>query len=374
MGLPGAHIAIIGGGPAGCAAAFALARAGWRITLFEARAFPRAKVCGEFVSPAATDLLERIVPRESLVRAGARRVDSFVIELGRRERVFRMPTPAWALSRRALDAELVARASGAGAGVIQPATVREVAYGGARVRITLSDGSALEADGVIHADGSGRHDPAGPVPCDSRLAGHKCHLRIPGGVVGVRIRACRGGYIGTIAVEDGMATCALAARRSLIRSFAGDTDAMVRSMWSGFDPSWREGPWLACGIARSGYIAPGHPRSLRIGNAAGAVDPVGGEGIGLALWSGLAAAEQLIAAGGSFAAAERSLGRMYRRRLRARRLACRAAGAALVRPWIVRGAWPTLGWPTIGAWYAMTGKPLAARSGRDPMVVACPRS
>lgn len=361
------HVVVIGAGPAGCSAAFHLARGGVRVTVIEAKVFPRVKVCGEFVSPAATGLLEQIVSSEELRLAGARTVDRFVMELGDLERAFPLPTAAWALSRRGLDVLLAAKAREAGAELIQPAAVREVRYGEAGVGIVLTDGRELAGDLVIHADGSGRHDPAGPVGADPRLVGHKCHLRMPRGIEGVRIRACAGAYLGTIAVEGGLATCALAARKELIARHGGDTDAMVRAIWPEFDAAWREGPWLACGVQRSRYVKPGHWRSLRIGNAAAAVDPVGGEGIGLALWSGTVVAGLLVGAAGpdrvSLLAVQEAIARRYWRRLRTRLPACRLAAAALMRPRVVAAAWPLLALPglTIRPWYALTGKPVSAR-------------
>src|SRR5215471_5533148 len=40
---------VIGGGPGGATAALLLARAGWNVMLAEKTAFPRSKVCGEFI-------------------------------------------------------------------------------------------------------------------------------------------------------------------------------------------------------------------------------------------------------------------------------------------------------------------------------------
>ena len=49
-------IIIIGGGPAGASAALFLEKKGYRIALLDQARFPRDKVCGEFISPAADDI------------------------------------------------------------------------------------------------------------------------------------------------------------------------------------------------------------------------------------------------------------------------------------------------------------------------------
>ena len=55
-----ADIAIVGAGPAGAAAACHFARAGFRVVLIDQQRFPRDKVCGDFVSPAALAEFERL--------------------------------------------------------------------------------------------------------------------------------------------------------------------------------------------------------------------------------------------------------------------------------------------------------------------------
>ena len=132
-----APVIVIGGGPAGAAAAFHLARAGVQVAVVESKAFPRVKVCGEYISPAATDLLEAIVPAAELVRLGARQVDQFVIEVGDRRREWRAPRAAWAVSRAVLDEALLEKASGAGATVLQPASVRGLSMARAALLLSL---------------------------------------------------------------------------------------------------------------------------------------------------------------------------------------------------------------------------------------------
>ena len=55
-----ADIAIVGAGPAGAAAACHLARRGYSVLLFDQSQFPRDKVCGDFVGPAALIELEHL--------------------------------------------------------------------------------------------------------------------------------------------------------------------------------------------------------------------------------------------------------------------------------------------------------------------------
>lgn len=377
------RVVILGAGPAGSVAAFHLARDGHHVTILERASFPRVKVCGEFISPAVTRLLEAVIAPADLLEAGARKIERFALQLGDRELSWPLPTTAWALSRATLDPFLLTRASGAGVVVVQPANVTGVEYRDDRVIVTatgMATGTAtarIDADVVLHADGSGRHDPAGPTPNDPRLIGHKCHLRLPpeaaAAMVGVRMRVGEGSYLGTISVERGMATCALVAHKELIARHRADADAMVREMWPAFEPAWRVSDWKSCGVARSRYITPGHPRSFRIGNAAAAVDPVGGEGIGLAIWSATELSGLLNGLGSGMVsgmsagpldretldAVGREFGAAYRKRLRTRLPACRLAAEACMRPRLVRAMWPLLARPgvSIGPWYRLTGKP-----------------
>ncbi|MFO0376332.1 MAG: NAD(P)/FAD-dependent oxidoreductase [bacterium] len=356
--------AIIGAGPAGAAAAVLLARAGWRTTLLESRPFPRIKVCGECISPAATPQLHRLLPPEHLRRLGAVPVSTFSLHLPQpsstRTLSWHMPAPTWALSRGTLDLALTTLARDAGAVIAQPATVRAVHYHADHVALTTADGHTLPADLVSPADGDGRHDappappaPPAPTPTPSLpgVLGLKCHLRPPTPFTDLAMHAlpAGAGYLGTVPIEDNLVTVALVARTSALEPFGNDFDAALTALWPGFDPAWRlaaASPWVACGVAASGYRPPGHLRSFRIGNAAAAVEPVGGEGIGNALWAAetltglLTAAAPLSCA--SLTAAQHALARAYRARVRVRRPACRTLAEVLMRPRLLGALWPLL--------------------------------
>lgn len=373
------RIAIIGAGPAGCASAFHLASCGFPVTIFESRPFPRTKVCGEFISPAATHLLESILPPAVLRRAGARQVDRFVLQLCNRERTLPMRSPAWALSRDSLDTLLLAAAQDAGASVLQPAPVARVDHQtAAPCRIHLASGDIHDTDLILHADGHGRFCPTRPTPNRRGLLAIKCHFAPHRPVAGVAIRSAPGGYVGTMQIEPSEAhpshaTLALVARKSLLSRHDNDIDALVQSLWPAWSPASRTTPWLTCGVPHSGFQPSGHPRAFRLGNAAAAVDPVGGEGIGLGLWSGMTLASLLIDAmrpgranapdlPKTLTRAHRRYATLYHRRLLLRRPACALAASALTHPRLIASIWPLLALDrlTLLPWYLATGKPIRA--------------
>lgn len=356
-------VVVVGSGPAGAAAAIALLRRGIPVAIVERSAFPRVKVCGEFISPAATDLLESLIPPAELLAAGARRIDAVMLDMpGAPPTRWAMPRPAWAISRASLDTRLTQRARAAGAEVIQPAAVRDVRYSDSHAEIVLNAGRILHADAVIHADGTGRFDPAGPIPMRPGVIGLKCHFRprADADLACVGMRAAPGAYIGVIAVESGLATCAVTASVALFRRHAGDADAMLRDCWPRWDPTRRVGDWRHSGIGASGYIDPGHPRSFRVGNAAAAVEPIGGEGIGLALWAGLTLGDTLDPRRPhTMRLTQRTFALAYRRRLRLRRPVCRLAAACLMHPRCLAPLRPMLTGRAIALtpWWALSGKP-----------------
>jgi flavin-dependent dehydrogenase len=370
------RVVIIGAGPAGSVAATLLARAGLEVTVIESRAFPRIKVCGEYISPAATSILESILTPRELLAAGSRRVNQMVLEAQGRRVCWKSPASAWSLSRASLDSLLLNKAVAAGATLLQPAAVHTIDYQDDTALARLANGTELSADLVVHADGSGRHDPAGPIPHVPGLIAHKCHLHLEGDPDAIIMRSCPGAYIGTIGVERGLHTCALVARRELCTRYR-DIDSMVAHLWPDFRPRSRQGPWKSSGVPRSHYIRPGHPRSIRIGNAAAAVDPVGGEGIGLALWAGahlgrIAPMLAPLAASSTsdqldkLAHVERELARGYQSQLRLRKPICQLTAWAMMRPRLVRALWPLAMAPSLsfGPFYRLTGK--APRPHPDP--------
>src|SRR6266849_2567886 len=64
-------VVVVGAGPAGSAAAILLAERGWSVTLLDKAAFPRPKICGEYLSPEAARILDRLAVLKAVDQAGA---------------------------------------------------------------------------------------------------------------------------------------------------------------------------------------------------------------------------------------------------------------------------------------------------------------
>jgi flavin-dependent dehydrogenase len=64
-------VVVVGAGPAGSATAILLAERGFAVSLLDKAAFPRPKICGEYLSPEAARVLDRLGVLKAVDAAGA---------------------------------------------------------------------------------------------------------------------------------------------------------------------------------------------------------------------------------------------------------------------------------------------------------------
>jgi hypothetical protein len=94
---------VVGGGPGGVMAAFAAMREGAGVRIFEKSAFPRHKVCGEFLSPAILPLLRRAGCEAGFLQLRPTVLSAMRLHFGTRVIRHPLPEPAYGVSRYELD-------------------------------------------------------------------------------------------------------------------------------------------------------------------------------------------------------------------------------------------------------------------------------
>jgi flavin-dependent dehydrogenase len=303
-------LAIIGGGPAGSAAALEARRRGLKVTIWDRERFPRDKVCGEFLSAESVPLLENEIPE---VFGNASVIDhaEFVSARGR-VLGFALPHPSRGLSRRALDEALWRAAARAGAATREGEAVRRVrrlhANGDASWEIEAESGEAEAARSLVIACGrwwriEGLDSPArsGNKKAAGQWLGVKAHFRGVEPRRAVEMFYFPGGYCGIAPVEDGLYNACCLVHRDLARSgtasaakdFAAWIGAIARheALNERLRGAVQEGETVTTAPVRPARRCASCDGALFAGDAAGFLDPFTGDGISMALHSGRLAAE-----------------------------------------------------------------------------------
>ena len=303
---------VIGGGPAGAAAAIVAARAGVRVVLFEKGPHGRDKVCGDGLTPRAVAALEEL----KIDLSPAHRIDGLRMIAGKKTRELAWPTTdrfpnhgaVW--PRHRFDTHLIDVAIEAGA----------------EVRFECEALPELDGDRVVgvRAGGESWRAPltvlaAGAQGAAAKLLGAE---RDPNEPFGLAIRAyaptprhaerhleaCLSlrdehgtpvpGYGWMFPAGDGTVNIGVGALSTMkgfkklnLNTLLDQYAAIVREPWGlgGYldkPRAWRLP--MSC-VRRSG------PGWLAVGDAAGFVNPMNGEGIDYGLESGMLAVEQFLA-------------------------------------------------------------------------------
>jgi flavin-dependent dehydrogenase len=311
---------IVGGGPAGSAAAIALARAGIEAELIERTEGPHDIVCGGFLGWDALAALARLGLDPAAL--GARSIRRLRLVTAKRSLEVALPRVAAGLSRRTLDEALLGAAEAAGAKVRRGRAVRAADLAARRIR--LDDEEEVAGDALVLA--TGKHELRGaarPVDISTRPLGLRTALapsaelaRALDGMI--ELHLYDGGYAGLLMQEDGSANLCLSASRDRLKE-AGGIEALAERLGE-------ELPALAARLAQGevvgwsavsgvpyGWRASGTAEGVyRIGDQAAVIASLAGDGIAIALESGAAAA-RAIAGGKSAAEFQRDWARRARR-------------------------------------------------------------
>lgn len=380
---------VIGAGPAGGTAAILLAQAGWAVALVERQAFPRRKVCGECIAASNLPLLHELGIGAAAMQAAGPELRTMALMHGAARTLAPLP-PAplpgmpWgrALGRETLDALLVEQAQRCGVTVLQPwsAVAIDGGAGNWRCRVRAADTRAqrlLHAPWAIAAHGSWEPLPAARDAHRVRrrasdLLAFKAQFRGAALAPGLLPVLCLdGGYGGMVLADNNLTTVACCVRRDRLDalrvampgcSAGACVEAWLQEQCRGVRDALagasRVGPWLASGPLAPGVRLRAGDSLLRVGNAAGEVHPIIGEGISMALQSAALLTGHLVAqrAGAGAAPADASANaavagayaRDWRRRFGPRLWLAAAFAHAAMRPagarQLMRAAqrWPAL--------------------------------
>jgi flavin-dependent dehydrogenase len=153
------QVLVVGGGPAGSAAAITCAQAGLAVTLVEREAFPRPRP-GETLHPGVEPVLARLAAAGAVRRAGFLRHPGVRVIVDGRDRFETYgsdcagPWLGYQADRARFDALLLAQARKAGVRVLQPCAAREVVVRDGRITAALTSLGACAPDFVVDASGS----------------------------------------------------------------------------------------------------------------------------------------------------------------------------------------------------------------------------
>ena len=290
---------IAGGGVAGAAVACLL---GPEALLIERERTAHDKICGEFISHEAQSYLARL--GVDPLALGAAEIGGVRLVHGDRVAQAALPFRGLGLSRRTLDAALLAHAGAAGATLLHGHTVRNASPAG----LDVEGHGRLSAPAVFLA--TGKHDLRGvrrqPQRTPENLIGLKTYFALcptqQAELSGhVEVLLFRDGYAGLQLIEGGVANLCLLISRTRFSAAGGSWHGLRHDLE-------RSCPHLARRLAGAtetldrplsifrvpyGYVhAPGPadwPGLFRLGDQMGVVPSFCGDGVSIALHSAFSA-------------------------------------------------------------------------------------
>ena len=297
---------VIGGGPAGAVLGMRLAAAGREVLLIEKEREAHDKVCGEFLSREALAYLRQagMEPRD----LGAATIRRVRLTSGNRHVETRLPFKALSLSRRLMDEALLHKASISGCLVRRGASAERLERCGGGWRVRLRGGEEITAQTVYLATGKhdlGSMERRGGLHTD--LVGFKMHWRLTEPQTEalqerMDLFLFHDGYGGLSLVENRIANLCFVVRKRRLRSLGGWNKVLeaicgelpsLREQLNGARARWAKP--LAISAIPYGYIAQGDDGVWRVGDQAAVIPSFTGDGMSIALHSGVLAAEMSIA-------------------------------------------------------------------------------
>ena len=293
-------VVVVGGGPAGSAAAISAAKDGLRVLQVDAKPFPRRKVCGGCLNEVSIGLLKTLVGDDASIFENATQLNRFRWMDRRRQFEFETPT-GLVVERSKLDNYLANVGKRHGVTFLSPVTATLGETTSDERLIGLRSGSTektVRAKVIVLATGLGRQRGAAEafqqIPHPNSRVGVEALIgcsadSFDDGTIYMSVG--RDGYAGLTKVSNSKLHVAAAVNRESLRDLG--PQAIVQRILDetgqretldelSDDISWRGTPALT---TRAKQLAA--ERVFLVGDAANYVEPFTGEGILWALKSGI---------------------------------------------------------------------------------------
>lgn len=309
-------VIIAGGGPAGTSAAIHLARGGVRVLLVEQKKFPRAKLCGEFISPECQSHFQALGVAEAITHSEPATIANTVFYSARGRHVA-VPSRwfngshALGLSRAAMDDLLLRRALDCGVDVLEGASITEPLINkdevhGVKLKV---EGREQQYGAPVTIDATGRARilakklQSGEPKSKAKLVAFKAHFRN----ARVAPNTCEiyfypDGYGGLSTVEREVSNLCFIISAAQVKRHGSDPETVMRRMLMknrraayALEHAEQESEWLSASWERFGRRRPNPARGLfAIGDSAAFIDPFTGSGMLMAFESGQLVAEVIV--------------------------------------------------------------------------------
>jgi flavin-dependent dehydrogenase len=292
-------VAIVGAGPGGSTLAALLARRGYSVALIDRDAFPRDKLCGEFLSYDALPIVDAL----GVDLGSAPEITSCRVVGRRRTYAFDFPHPARGVSRMLLDDALHRCAIDSGA-----QSIMAMATAVLRDGVTFDRGE-VKARVVAGAWGRwGRFDQqlgrAFVRDRSHRNFGFKRHYRGTGVKGVIELYSFAHGYLGVNDVEGNITNICGLVHATRLQGHKGRWEAFVETIRAEEPPL--EMMYARYQPAQDGFLS-SEPVIFRarsaveegifmIGDASGVIDPLTGNGMAMAMQSALVAVPFIVEA------------------------------------------------------------------------------
>ena len=304
--MKSSEVVVVGGGPGGSAAALMLARRGHDVTLLDRASFPRDKVCGEGLMPYGVGELRQVGIDPESLGIDAQRFVGIGYTVGSESAVGRFPAGRYGLGvrRHRLDAALAGLCDEAGVRRLHGVKVRTVGGWPGRMWVDTSEGM-FKSRALVGADGM--HSTVRKSlglqrrPRGRPRYGLRGHFRLAAGARSldlVEVHAADGLEFYLTPTGQRELNVAVLLERDATRSLKGDLEGGFRrilqthrplvELLDGAEPLGRPG---LCGPLRQEATRVATDGAVLVGDAAGFLDGITGEGMSLSLLSARIAAE-----------------------------------------------------------------------------------